>query len=265
MMKHTFEIEHWPDPFGKHTLTRLIKGFIKGWLLLSAITIVLFGLYFFTRLNWFRYLTMGFVFVLVTSPLLPILSFLQRDKKNPSYGINKEGFLLNERGWNSAYFKWDEIKSIKEFNDPKFGRELHIEFVSYTKAINKPGQDKFQQSLAREYEIEKQPKKISGQLVKGDVGPFIDKFIQHYNDYKRKNPDLDQAGALELAKTYAAEHNYEFDFSQVHCERKEEFMNLKKPVWLIVANKNTMVVEVFTKKIPFVVDQDGKKVFPHMS
>lgn len=181
-----FEIEHWPNPFGKFALARLIKGFIKGWILLSVISVVLFALYFFTHISWFRWLFMGFVFVLFISPLLPILSYLQRNRKQPSYGINKEGFLLNERGWDAAFFTWDEIESIKEFEHPQFGRELHFEFVSYTKAINKPGQRKFEQSLAREYTIEKQPKKISRQLVKGDVNPFIDKFILYFNHAKRK-------------------------------------------------------------------------------
>jgi hypothetical protein len=55
--------------------------------------------------------------------------------------------------------KGDGIKEIKDFEHPSFGKELHFEFVSYTKALNKPGQDKFAQSLAREYSIEKQPKK----------------------------------------------------------------------------------------------------------
>ncbi|MGV6861416.1 MAG: hypothetical protein ACWA41_06575 [Putridiphycobacter sp.] len=179
-----FEIEHWPNPFGKFTLARLFKGFVKGWIVLSLISVVLFTLYYFTHIGIFRYLTMGFVFVLAISPFLPIVSYFQHDRKNPSYGINKEGFLLNERGWDSAFFNWDEIENITEFNHPKFGRELHFEFVSYTKAINKPGQRKFEQSLRREYEIEKQPKKISAQLVKGDVNAFIDKFIEYYNASK---------------------------------------------------------------------------------
>jgi transcription-repair coupling factor (superfamily II helicase) len=128
----------------------------------------------------------GIVFVLAISPFIPIISFFQRDKKNPSYGINKDGFLLNERGWNSAFFTWDEIESIKEFDHQKFGKELHFEFVSYTKAINKPNQRKFEQSLSREYGIEKQPKKISAQLVKGDLSAFIDLFSNYFNSQKDK-------------------------------------------------------------------------------
>jgi hypothetical protein len=104
----------------------------------------------------------------------------------PSYGINKEGFLVNERGWNACFFKWDEIKEIKEFEHPSFGNELHFEFVSYTKALNKPGQDKFAQSLAREYSIEKQPKKISNQLVKGDITNFIEAFKVHFSNYQNE-------------------------------------------------------------------------------
>jgi hypothetical protein len=85
------------------------------------------------------------------------------------------------------FFTWDEIESIKEFDHPTFGKELHFEFVSYTKAINKPNQRKFEQSLAREYGIEKQPKKISAQLVKGDVTEFINLFSNYFNAQKQKD------------------------------------------------------------------------------
>lgn len=181
-----FEIEHWPNYFGKHALARLAKGYIKGWTVFSVLSIIFFLLYFYTHLFIFALAFRAFIFVLIISPLLPAISYLQRDRKNPSYGINKEGFLLNERGWNSAFFTWNEIAWIKEFNHPKFGKELHFDFVSYTNALNKPNQQKFGQSLAREYEIEKQPKKISAQLVKGDVSEFIDKFILYYNQSKSK-------------------------------------------------------------------------------
>jgi len=182
-----FELEHWPNYFGKHALLRLLKGYIKGWIVLSAIGIVLFGVYFFTHLFILLWIIRGIVFVLAISPFLPMISFFQRDRKNPSYGINKEGFLLNERGWNAAFFTWDEIESIKEFDHPTFGKELHFEFISYTKAINKPNQRKFEQSLAREYGIEKQPKKISAQLVKGDVTEFINLFSTYFNAQKQKD------------------------------------------------------------------------------
>ncbi|CAG5082539.1 hypothetical protein [Parvicella tangerina] len=269
MKKHKFEIEHWPNPFGKHALKRMMKGYVKGYIFFGAIFIISFGLAFGSKflLGFTIPYTMWIArisgIVLIIAPLMPFLSYLQRDKKNPSYGINKDGFLLNERGWNSTFFTWDEIAWIKEYLDPKLGRELHFEFVNYDVAINKD--PKFLVSLSREYETEKQPKRISMQLVKGDVNPFIDKFIQYYNDYKRKNPDLDQAGAMDLAKAYASENNFEFDFNHAQCERKEKFMNMKKPVWLISSNGNTIVVEIYTKKIPFVIDQDGKKKFPHMS
>jgi hypothetical protein len=181
-----FEIEHWPHYFGKHALARLAKGYLKAWIVFGTLSMAFFLLFYFTHVPIFAWAFRGFAFVLVISPLLPAISYLQRDRKNPSYGINEEGFLLNERGWNSAYFTWDEIASIQEFDHPKFGRELHFEFVNFTKAINKPGQDKFAQSLAREYGIEKQPKKISSQLVKGDVSAFIEKFILYYNQKKSK-------------------------------------------------------------------------------
>ena len=188
-----FEIEHWPNYFGKHALLRLLKGYIKGWIILSTIGILLFGIYFFTHLFILLWIIRGIVLVLAISPFIPIISFFQRDRKNPSYGINEDGFLLNERGWNSAYFKWDEIESIKEFDHPKFGKELHFEFVSYSKAINKPNQRKFEQSLSREYGIEKQPKKISAQLVKGDVSEFIYLFSKYINSQKNKDVVSEQS------------------------------------------------------------------------
>jgi hypothetical protein len=186
MSAGNFDIEHWPNYLGKHALKRLVIGYIKGVLLLAGITLVLMTLYFFTHLFLFYWLSVGFLFGLAITPLLPIISYLQRNKKVPSYGINKEGFLVNERGWNACFFKWDEIKEIKEFEHPSFGKELHFEFVSYTKALNKPGQDKFAQSLAREYSIEKQPKKISNQLVKGDITNFIEAFIVHFSNYQNE-------------------------------------------------------------------------------
>ena len=207
-----FEIEHWPHYFGKHALKRLLKGYVKGILVLLAITIVLVLLGVFTKLGFFVWASRGFLFVIIISPFLPILSYIQRNKKVPSYGVNKTGFLLNERGWNAAFFTWDEIKNLKEFMHPDFGKELHFEFVSSTKAINKEGQDKFAQSLMREYDIEKQPKKISSQLVKGDLSAFINRFKQHYNAYKQKNP-ISSTEAYEIAYAYIKENNLPFQIS----------------------------------------------------
>jgi hypothetical protein len=157
---------------------------------------LLFVIYFFTHFFILLWIIRGIVFVLAISPFIPLISFFQRDRRNPSYGINEEGFLLNERGWNSAFFTWDEIESIKKFEHPKFGKELHFEFVSYTKAVNKPNQRKFEQSLSREYGIEKQPKKISAQLVKGDVSEFIDLFSNYFNLQKNKDV-LSEQSALD--------------------------------------------------------------------
>ena len=184
MSVNKFDIEHWPNYFGKHTLKRLVIGYVKGVLLLTGIILVLITLYHFTHIGLLYWISGGFMIGLAITPLLPIVSYLQRNKKVPSYGINKDGFLLNERGWNAAFFKWDEIKEIKEFVHPTFGKELHFEFVSFTKALNKPGQQKFSQSLSREYSIEKQPKKISNQLVKGDTASFIEAFKKYYADHK---------------------------------------------------------------------------------
>jgi len=209
---HTFEIEHWPNYFGGHALKRLLKGYVKGILLLTAIAVVLFILGYFTRLGIFVWGFRAFLFVIVISPLLPIVSYLQRNKKVPSYGVNKDGFLLNERGWDAAFFGWDEIKNLKEFDHPDFGKELHFEFVSYTKAINKEGQDKFGQSLAREYEIEKQNKKISPQLVKGDLSEFIARFNQYYTAYKQKYP-ISSFEAYETATAYIKQYNLPYYIS----------------------------------------------------
>ncbi len=189
---YDFEIEHWPNPFGKHYLRKMVKGYIKGYIFFGAIFIISFGLAFGSKL--FLGFTIPYTMwvvrisgiVLIIAPFMPFLSYLQRDKKNPSYGINKDGFLLNERGWNSTFFTWDEIEWIKEHQDARLGRELHFEFKNYTKAINKD--PKFIVALSREYETEKLPKRITVEMVKGDVNPFIDKFIQYYNEFKRKNP-----------------------------------------------------------------------------
>ena len=183
---HIFDFEHWQNYFGKHALKRSAVGYVKGVLLLGGITLILMTLYFFTHFFLLYWLSVGFLFGLTITPLLPIISYFQRNKKVPSYGLNKDGFLLNERGWNACFFKWEEIKEIKEFDHPSFGKELHFEFVSYTKALNKPGQEKFIQSLSREYSIQKQPKKISNQLVKGDVTHFIEAFKVHYSNFQKE-------------------------------------------------------------------------------
>lgn len=186
MNAQKFDIEHWPSYFGKHTLKRLAIGYVKGIVLMLALAAVFYTLYYFTRLNFLYRFSGAFLLVILLSPLLPIISYFQRNKKVPSYGINKDGFLLNERGWNAAFFTWDEIKEIHDFNDPNFGPELHFDFVSYTKAINKPGQEKFIQSLSREYEIAKKPKKISNELVKGDTANFIQAFKNYYGNHERR-------------------------------------------------------------------------------
>jgi hypothetical protein len=191
MSEIKFEIEYWPNYFGKHTLKRLVIGYVKGFLLLSGIILVLITLYHFTHIGLLYWISGGFMIGLAITPLLPIISYCQRNRKVPSYGINKDGFLLNERGWNAAFFTWDEIKEIKEFDHPTFGKELHFEFVSFTKALNKPGQQKFSQSLSREYSIEKQPKKISNQLVKGDTTDFILAFKKYYTSHKGNAQNLD--------------------------------------------------------------------------
>lgn len=269
--QHNFEIEHWPNPFGKHALRRMIKGYIKGYIFFGSIFIISFGLAVGSKM------LMGFTvpytmwiarisgIVLIIAPLMPFLSYFQRDKKNPSYGINKDGFLLNERGWNSTYFTWGEIAWIKEYQDEKLGRELHFEFINYTKAINKD--PKFIVSLSREYETEKQPKRITCQMVKGDVNPFIDRFIQYFNDHKRSNPDMNEQGAIALAKEYATLHNYSFSFDSASAKKADSFLNIKEPVWLVSSssNENRIVVGIYSKKVPFVVDQNDKKKFPHLS
>jgi hypothetical protein len=276
-----FEIEHWPNYFGKHALLRLLKGFIKGWIVLSTIGIVLFGIYFFTHLFILQWLIRGIVFTLAISPFLPIISFFQRDRKNPSYAINKDGFLLNERGWNAAFFTWDEIHSIKEYDHPKFGKELHFEFVSYTKAINKPNQDKFGQSLSREYEIEKQPKKISNQLVKGDVREFIDLFIKYFNSQKNKDAVSEQSTPDNEIKNYLMTKEDAIKIAQEDIENttkiqasingRAQYMNewvldaylhtVDHPVWVVFAenlntgpfidgvNEYSIVVSTKTRKV----------------
>lgn len=194
MANQKFEIEHWPAYFGKWTLLRMLKGYIKVYTIVPAVFALSFGIAFISKaylhfsIPYIHWVIRVSGYILIIAPFMPIISYLQRNKKMPSYGINKDGFLINERGWDAAFFTWKEIKSIKEFEHPKYGKELHFEFVSFTAALNKPGQDKFTQSLLREYEIEKHPKKISGQLVKGDMSAFIELFKKYFNAYRKEHP-----------------------------------------------------------------------------
>lgn len=187
-----FEIEHWPAYFGKHALMRLLKGYIKIYIFFGILFVVAGGLYMvsfvylhtpipFTRLGM-----MVAVYGVAISPFIPAIGWLQRKKKFPSYGLNKDGFLLNERGWDATFFDWDDIEDLKEFDHPKFGKELHFEFVSFTKAMNKDGEPRFAQALNREYVRQKQPKKISPELVKGDLTEFIQKFQEYHKAYLEK-------------------------------------------------------------------------------
>ena len=77
-----FDIEHWPNYFGKHTLKRLAVGYVKGVVVLGGITAILMTLYFFTHFFLLYWLSVGFLFGLAITPLLPIISYFQRNKKS---------------------------------------------------------------------------------------------------------------------------------------------------------------------------------------
>jgi len=211
-----FELEHWPNPFGRHALMRMLKGYIKVYIFFGLLFVVCFGLYFYSK-NYMGfaipYTKMGTrvaIFGMLLGPIIPFISYLQRNKKFPSYAINEEGFLLNERGWDAAFFTWDEIKDVRLYEHPKFGQELHFEFVSFTKAMNKEGQEKFAQSLNREYVTQKHPKKISPELVKGDLTEFIKKFQVYYESFKEKFP-IAAEEAFEIGRAYLSEYHLGFE------------------------------------------------------
>jgi hypothetical protein len=262
---NTYEIEHWPYYFGKHALKRLAVGYVKGVLLLLAFATVFTVIYFVTHLSAFYTLASAFVFVIFITPILPIVSFIQRNKKNPSYGINKEGFMLNERGWNSAFFNWSEIKEIKDFNHPSFGPELHFEFVSSTSALNKPGQEKYAQSLAREYTIEKQPKKISNQLVKGDVSEFIKTFKKYYLEYKNAHP-ISSIEAYDLAYNYIKDLGLAFEIKPKNFAYEESIRDINEAGFLfpIEHMENCSVVVSMHQKSVLGIQTEKKIDKPHL-
>lgn len=219
-----FELEHKASHFGKHVLIRMLKGYIKAYLFFGILFIVCFGLYYYSK-NYLGtvipYTKMGFqvaFFGMLIGPFMPLISYLQRNKKYPSYGLNKDGFLLNERGWDAAHFGWDEIKDLKEFEHPKFGKELHFEFVNFTRAMNKDGQEKFAQAINREYVTQKHPKKISPELVRGDLTEFIQKFQEYYNTYKADNP-ISAIEAYELGTAYSKKLHLGYRISQKVYEK----------------------------------------------
>lgn len=251
-----YEIALWPSYFGKHVLIRMISGFVKGLVLLSAITGVFLVLAFVTRLGVFIWLARGFMVAILITPFLPIVSYFQRNRKEPSLGINQEGFLLNERGWNAAFFTWDEIASVSFYEHPKYGEELHFEFVSYTQALNKPGQDKFIGSLKREYEMEKQPFKISGQLVKGDIKSFIDLFLKYFEKYKAEYP-VSKLEAFRMARVYVEEYSLPFVLDRKKMDEKRGLEGLSGPIylfedqktkghWIVVSQKNKSVEGIYS-------------------
>ena len=152
---------------------------------------------------------------------------------------------------------------MKEFDHPIFGKELHFEFESFTKAMNKPNQ-KFEQALRREYEIEKQPKKISGQLVKGDVGPFIEKFKTHFNAYKAAQP-MKKEKAFKIATDYVENYSYPIAIDLVNAERKENLLDFEGPVWLFSMPDlgQSVVVSEKSEKVLCMLSRSNQKAFPH--
>ncbi len=261
--KRNFEIEHWPNPFGKHALKRMTKGYIKGWIVFSTAAIIFFTLYYFTHISILGRVAQIAIIGLLISPFLPLISWIQRDKKNPSYGINKDGFLLNERGWNSAFFTWDEIEWIKDFDDPKLGKELHFEFKSITKAMNKPNQ-KFKQALNREYSMEKQPKRISMQLVKGDTGPFIEKFKTYFNAHKAVNP-ISKEEAFKKATAYIEKYCYPISLNIENAKRIENHLDFEGFVWLFSMpdSGESVVISEAEEAVLCILSQKQTKKFPH--
>lgn len=123
------------------------------------------------------------VFLLIVIPIIPVLSYLQMDRKNPNYGVNASGILVNERGWNSAFFEWDEIEDISVNESHVYGKELHLKLKSVEDAIKKPNQ-KFAQRLEEEHIENKKPVLISGEYVKGDVQPLIEKTLSYFHKSK---------------------------------------------------------------------------------
>jgi hypothetical protein len=123
--KLEFEIEHWPSYFGKHTMIRMFKGYLKVYVFFGLLFVVAFGLYFFSKIflgfpiPYTRFATQIAVYGMLIAPFIPAISYLQRNKKYPSYGINKDGFLINERGWNVAFFGWDESKTLQSTSIPE--------------------------------------------------------------------------------------------------------------------------------------------------
>ena len=79
-------------------------------------------------------------------PFVPLISCLQRDRKSLPYAVNKNVVFLNKRGWNGAFFKWNEMADIPEYDNPKYGRKLHIKLKSLGDAFDSPGH-KFRQEL----------------------------------------------------------------------------------------------------------------------
>lgn len=265
-----FELKHWPSHFGKYALIRVLKGYVKAYIFFGILFLVCFGLYFYsTNYMGFSipYTKMGTriaLFGMLLGPFIPLISYLQRNKKYPSYGLNKDGFLLNERGWDAAYFTWDEIKDLKEFDHPKFGKELHFEFVNFTRAMNKDGQEKFAQALNREYVTQKNPKKISSQLVKGDLNEFIERFQEYYNAYKKDNP-ISDFEAYEIGTSYLKDMSLGFRISSKQFEKLDEIDNLQGRFFTFPiedAPEIQLLVSIDRQEVEGLLN-NGKISYPH--
>jgi hypothetical protein len=129
--------------------------------------------------TWVR--TIGF-WIAVIGIILFIVAMRYGDRKNPSFRLSKEGVLINNLGWNQAFFPWSEIASVEEVTGKKWPI-VNIRLETIHKAIAAQEQ-KFQPFLKREHVSKKKPIIISGEYVTEDASFFISQLKKYYGQGK---------------------------------------------------------------------------------
>lgn len=134
--------------------------------------------------GWPMFLKRGGTWIGGIFLLMLIMSYYQQNKKVPALGVNDEGFMMNQKGWDNAYFYWEEVASLEHVNDPIYGPGLIVHFKDLNAAINKEGQ-KFKNKLEQWYLDEKKPVLVNAEHIRGDINSFVDTMVSNFNKSKR--------------------------------------------------------------------------------
>lgn len=264
-----FEIEYWYNYTGSNNILRWAKGFLRVLIIFPLIIGAAIGIYMIIPLAILRYIVFGFSIAFLIVPFFPLISYLQRNRKAPSYGLTKEGLFINERGWNSIFFKWDEIEALKVNNHPKFGNELYIKFKCFEDMMSKQD-EKYRQNIEKEHVWSKCPVKLSSELTKEPVDDLVFQAMQYFEIHKRQtNHETPEVFEPEI-QSYLDKYALDGDLNLTKSEKVIDFDDFYgDPYWLVPLKNNTEKYEKLAfspvkKEVMYLLDASGKKWYPHI-